>query len=313
MSEDRGAGAFSPPGPEAALAELRRATALVTSAFAAAPVTDDVAAFGCVVQLDQALGQLSDVLRIVPGIVEMAAAGDPVNERLSRYQAELSRRQAEVAAAHADLGKLRDLEQEVEKTEAERNRLRDRIDELEHAHRIAAELPSLRLRLQALQAAVAGIDAADARDVTDMLVHAVGHLHAMTEQQRAVLGEQARSLIADAESAGQALGQERARRDAAAAELAVRSEEAKQVTAVLEEKLAILKAWHQADADLAEALNATGIPAASSALQRVRAELSALERRVAELDGQLRPVLAEHARAYEEATKTRSLTSGAGP
>jgi DNA repair exonuclease SbcCD ATPase subunit len=307
VSEDRGndVPAADASGQEAALAEFLRAGTLAAAALADSPVQDDVIAFGCIVLIDKVLDRLTSLLGIIPHLVEIAGAGDPAHQQLARYQADLARQQAEVAAARTELEALRDLEQEVAETKTEREQLRGRIDELEHAQQIAAELPALRSRLQELEAATADIDVAEASTITAGLTRAAGHLHAITEQQRAVLGEQTSRFISAAETASESLAQEQTRADQAEAELATRTIEAEQVTAELERGLGVLTAWHQADAALADSLSAAGLPPGLSALRRIRTALSAIEQRLSELDGQLRPALAEHARAYQQARSIR--------
>jgi predicted nucleic acid-binding Zn-ribbon protein len=307
VSEDRGADLPAPEasGQEAALAELLRAATLAAAALTGSPAQDDVIAFACIVLIDKALGQLTSLLGTVPHLVELAGAGGQVHEQLARYKADLTRQQAEVAAARTELETLRDLEQEVADTKTERDQLRGRIDELEHAQQIAAELPALRSRLRELEAATADIDVAEAGAVTVSLIRAAGHLHAITERQRAMLGEQNSRFIADAEAAAKALEEDQASKDEAEAELAARSKEAEQVTAELKQGRARLGAWRQADADLADRLSAAGFPPGASALPRIHAELSAIEKRLSDLDDELRPAFAEHARAYQEARSIR--------
>jgi DNA repair exonuclease SbcCD ATPase subunit len=306
MSADLPA-ATAPSGAEAALAEFHRATARVAAALTSTTIEDDVVAFGCVVLLDQALGQLAGMLRVVPSIIKLAAAGDTATDRIARYQAELLGRQSEVAAIRARLDAMHDLEQDVTETEAERNQLRDRIEAIEHAQRMAAELPSLRAHLATLEAAVADPDAGDAAEIGARLAAAAGELRAITQRQREVLGEHTSKLIADAELASSVLSEEQARNDAAAADLAARTKQAEQMTAELRKNLEVLAAWRQADAELADGLSAAGLAEGESALQRARAELAAVEKRISDLDGQLRPLLAEHARAYKEAREARPL------
>jgi uncharacterized phage infection (PIP) family protein YhgE len=307
VSEDRGADAPTPgaSAQEAALAEFRRAAALAAEALASVPIEDDVVAFSCIVLLDQALDQLTRLLSPVPGLIELAGAGGPVNERLERCQAELAEQRAAVAAARTELEALRDLEEQVAETRAERHQLHGHIDELQQAQQMAVELPALRAQLQTLEAATADIEVAEASAVTAKLAEAADHLRAITERQRAVLGEQTSRSIADAETAAKSLEQERTLADQTEAELATRTNEAEQVTAELEQGLAVLTEWRQADADVADSLSAAGLPPGASALPRIRVELSAIEQRLSELDNQLQPALAKHARAYQEARSIR--------
>ena len=130
-------------------------------------------------------------------------------------------------------------------------------------------------------------------------------MHTLSKRQRAVLGEQTSKFIADTKAADQTLEKVQASRHATEAELSARSEQAEQVTAELDRGHAALTAWCQADADLADALSVAGLPTGASALPRIRAELSAISERLSDMDRQLQPALAAHARAYQEARSIR--------
>ena len=70
-----------------------------------------------------------------------------------------------------------------------------------------------------------------------------------------------------------------------------------------------LQAREQADRDLAAGLDAGGMPAGESTSGRVRAELTEIERRIADVEGLLKPLLRQHAQAYADARQVRGWTS----
>jgi hypothetical protein len=216
-----------------------------------------------------------------------------------------------VETARGELDSLREVEKGVTQEAAEAERLRRRVDDIETAQRMAAELPRLRTRLRELEGALAdAAQVADATDVAAKLGQAAERLGMLSARQLDVLGERTRELIAQAQAASRELGEQRARRDAAAADLAERGEQARQLQDALDQLLPSLIAWRQADADLADGLRRAGLDVDTSPLETVRAELADLGQRMSALDDQLRLVLAKHAQAYDEARRIRNLSGG---
>src|SRR5581483_8205297 len=112
------------PGPVKALEELG-GTADRAARAVACVGGDDVAAFECVVALDQALPHVVGLLRQVPELLRVASPGAAVSSRLASAEAELSRQQAALAAERSQLEATRDLEKRAAEVEAERGRLRE--------------------------------------------------------------------------------------------------------------------------------------------------------------------------------------------
>jgi len=81
--------------------------------------------------------------------------------------------------------------------------------------------------------------------------------------------------------------------------------DAEQLAAERERTLPGLRARQEADRDLLAGLDAGGLPVGDSAAVRVRSELAGLQRRIADAEGLLRPLLLRHAQAYEDARKMR--------
>ena len=295
--------------PEAALEALRHAIARAARSLDEAG-QDEAVAFRCVVALDETLPQLGELLQLVPGVVDLASPGRTVSQRIARYQDELGKQRAELTSLRATLDGMRDLEKGLLEGEAERDGLRARISELERAGQLAHEIPSLRARVDELESVTERAAAADAADITTRLTAAAGHLRSLTQEQRGLLGERTSQSIADAEAAGQALAAEHERAEQADAYLTSRTEELDQLQAERRRGVQVIKAWRQADADLAEGLSAAGVPPGGSALERVRTALAAIEQRISDIDEQLRPLLLEHSRMHEETRRIRNLSAG---
>jgi DNA repair exonuclease SbcCD ATPase subunit len=299
------AGAAVSSGPEEALAELGRAVTRAAVALTAIPGDDDTTAYECAKALDVAFGDLTELLRTVPEIVGLGAPGRTVSERLEQRAAELAARHGEVAAYRERLDKLAETEQDLAKSAAEADRLRARVSNLERAERLASEIPGLRVTVNALEEKVAAAEVADAPEIGIRIAEAAERFAALTERQRDVIGEAADKLVADADAAIKELGEQRARRDAAAADLARHESDAAQLAADYNEQLPVLTNWSKADADLADSLRAAGLGTGASALESVEAELSGISQRLTDLDNSLRSLLADHTKAYEDARQVR--------
>lgn len=300
-------------GPVAPIDALRYAVSWATQSLATEVGEDDVAALRCVRALNGVLPELTELLRLVPDLIRVADPGGPVSERIAAYQAELSRQLARLAAERAALEEAGDLERQVQETDSEHNRLRTRIDELEHGQQLAAELPDLQARQTALEAAVAEAGAGDGAEVVHGLTEAAHQLLQLTDEQRSLLGAELARLVAEATDAAERVAAERDRRDEQAHELTARLAEAEQLRQEYQRTLPALELHRRADQDLADGLSSAGLSAEGSGLApegsglaRARAALADIAQRITDLDNLLRPLLQEHTRAYEEATKVRT-------
>ena len=294
-------------GPDTALAELGRAITRAAAALAAVPDDDEATAYQCAKALDVAFGDLTGLLRAAPRIVGLGAPSRAVGERLEQRRAELAARRGEVTAYREKLDDLSESERGLADVTAEAHRLRERVSELERAKRLASEIPGLRTQMKALEEAVAAAGAADAPEIGARIAEAADQLAALTGRQREAMGREADELVAGAEGAARELGEQRARRDAAAADLAKRESEAAQLAADHSETLPVLTAWSQADAGLANGLRAAGFGAGGSAVETVVTELNGIRQRLTDLDSSLRSLLADHVKAYEDARRVRVL------
>jgi chromosome segregation ATPase len=297
--------ALSLPGPQAAFSGLRFAVVWTTETLEAQLGQDDAAAIRCVQELAKALSELEKLFSLVPGLIELASPGGPVTERIVARQAELAAQYAQLAEERQALEALQEMEDSLRKGEHERSQLRAQIRDLERSQQLIQELPNLRGRLEELQAVTSDTQGRDGETVVADLSAAAQRLLELTENQRKLLDSESRALLSSIEAAETRLTRAHDDRDKRAAELATRLAEADELRHEQEETLPALQAHRQADAALADALSTAGLTTGESGIQRVRAALAEVETQLAAIDGLLRPLMAEHTRAYEEERQIR--------
>lgn len=268
---------------------------------------DDVAALECVIELDDALPAVVGLMRLVPELVRQASPGGVVSDRLAAVASELVRQQEELAAERGRLESVRDLERQVREAEAERDGLRASIEQLERGQLIGRELPGLRARRDELQATLSRAQSGDGDDVIHALLDGARRLRELTDTQRSLLAEGNDALVPAVGAAAEEAKRELDRRDELTAELEKRQREAADLREQQDRTLPALNARRQADEDLLTGLTTAGLSSGTSALERVRAELTDIERRIETAEALLKPLLRQHAQEYEEATRVRGL------
>jgi hypothetical protein len=315
------AAALAESGPTAPLLALRHAADWAARTVLSEVRADDMAAFECVIALDDALPPVGELMGQVPALVKLASAGSGVGARLTASAAELARQRTALAADRAGLEAARDQLARLAEIEAERERLREEIGRAERAALIERELPVLRQALAEITAAVpasadaADADPADADAVVQGLIAAGRRLAGLSAEQRAILDADSGRLAGEVADAVSAAEQALARRDELAAELQTRDREAAELRAEEERTLPGLRARRNADAELVAALLAAGATAGPageqapqlSALDRVRAELAGLAQRLESAERLLTPLLRQHQQAFGEARQVRGL------
>ncbi len=299
------AAAISRPGPVAPLEALGHAARWAALTLQAQVAEDDVAAFECVIALDDALSRLAGLLNCLPDLLRVASPGRTVSERLASAEAEVSRQRSQLATERARLEQARDVELRAAELVAERGRLRLRIAELERSSLIERELPALRTLLAGLEATISPATVNEGEEASRRLATASGRLLELTEEQQALIQQQNVPLVPALATATEAVAREKARHDDLTAQLAAMERDAEQLAAERERTLPGLRARQEADRDLLAGLDAGGLPVGDSAAVRVRSELAGLQRRIADAEGLLRPLLLRHAQAYEDARKMR--------
>jgi chromosome segregation ATPase len=299
------AAAVSQPEPVAPLQALGHAARWAALTVPAQVADDDVAAFECVIALDEALSALAGLMKCLPDLLRVASAGRTVSERLAAAEAELARQRSQLATEQARLDQARDVELRAAQLAAERDRLRQQIADLERTQLIERELPALRAARAELEAVVSPATVQAGQEVTSGLAVAARRLLELTEQQQSLIEERNVPLVPALASATEAVARAAARRDDLAAQLAAREQEAGELAAEHQRVLPGLRARQDADRELLAGLGTASVAAGESAIGRVRAELAGIEGRITDAEGLLRPLLLQHARAYEEARKVR--------
>gem|GEM_PF-4632850 len=230
-----------------------------------------------------------------------------MSARLAQRQAQLAAADIELAGLRTELDTLSEVEQGLRDAEAERELLTARLTDLTKARERAEQLPAVRERLAAVKAAVAATAAEDA-DTMARLTEGIRQLSALTARQKKVLGAQLEQAIAEMAAADEALARQQARIERLKADQASLEEESTALTESFGHELDALGKWRQADADLTDALDTVGAPAAGSNLDRLRGILTDLDTRLANIDSRLRPLLEARTRAREEALRVRNLS-----
>jgi DNA repair exonuclease SbcCD ATPase subunit len=293
----------------ASLQALGHAALWAQQAVPAEVGEDDVVAFECVIALDQALAHFAVLLRSMPELLRVASPGQAVSDRLAAAEAELGHQQSRLDAERAGLTAARNLEQRAAGLQAERDRIRQRIEELEHASLIERELPALRARQAELEAAISPAVAAEGAVAVAGLAAAARRVLELTDEQKALIQAKNDQLVTTLADATEAVASEQARHDEVTTQLADREQEAEQLAAQQRQALPALRARHEADSALAAGLDAGGLPAGDGAASRVGAEIAAIEDRITAAENLLRPLMQRHAQAYEEARKVRGWNS----
>lgn len=297
------------PGPVGPLEALGRAADQAARTVLAEIGGDDVAAFECVVALDDSLPRVAELLDRVPELLRIASPGAAVSSRLFAAEAEVRRQQSALAAERGQLEAARDLERRAAEVEAERDRIREHVERLERSRLVEQELPALRTRRAELEAAVSQASAREGDEVVQGLGAAARLLLELTEEQRSLLVTGNDRLVPDLAAATEAAARELTRRDELVAGLAAREQEAGQLLAEQQRMLPGLQAMQRADRDLLAGLDGGALPAGESAIARVRAELSEIGERIAGVEDLLKPLLEQHVQAYKDARQVRGWVS----
>ncbi|MFC6880232.1 MULTISPECIES: hypothetical protein [Actinomadura] len=307
--KDRIADALAQDGPLAALTVLRLAADWASQTLGDACGGDDVLAFQAVAALDDALTGVGSLERAVPALVEAASPGAPVHEHLRERQAVLARTREELASDRTALETLGATERDLAEQVAEHDRLRDRVAELRRLRRLADEVDDLHAQHDALRAEIDAM-APTAEQAERAVADASDRLLHLTEEQLARLAPDVRRALEDADAAHTELAELRAQRagaeeriEADRAELASASEGFESLRRRHEEVLNPLRAYQQADRELATALARDEGPSLTkeSGLARAQNALDEVEQRLNDVDDILGRVMAEHARVHEEA------------
>ncbi|HEX4829696.1 MAG TPA: hypothetical protein VH478_01210 [Trebonia sp.] len=288
-----------------ALAALGRAIQDAAVALRSVPADDEATAFRCAKPLDAALADLIALLDSVPVITGLGDPAPAVRDRLERSRSDLYARRADITSYRNVLDEFTQVREELAVAAGTASDLQQQVTTLRRDRALAEEVPRLRGLVQELESDVAALDVPDAVQVGERLDVALERLATLGERQRAVMGDAAEAMIARAQAAARDLDDLKARTDLAAADVARRESDAKELMELHGDTLVMLETWSKANQAVADGLRDVLAARDGRVVEPLRDELGGITLRLAALDDALAPLLAEHARAYEEARKTR--------
>jgi chromosome segregation ATPase len=331
------AAALDADGPAAALAGLRWAFEWALQALGSGlPDPRSAAAVTAVIALDDALTSGEAFVAVVPRLVAAAQAPGGVEAELRRRQQELANARRDVATLRRQLGEAEAAEAALRACVGDRESLAERVEELRRLERLAAEvgrLRELRSRLEQRLDPDAKVAVDEERSITQAANRLVegghGRLAGLREATVEILERLARqdqelsSALREQREANELLAAERDRLLAAAEEATVASialqadvnaaqERYERIEAGREALLEAASRYAAADRAVLDALDgAAGVTAAPD-LDAVREGLDEVQRRLRDIDGALGRALAIHADTGTAAHAIRRL-GAAGP
>ncbi len=168
-----------------------------------------------------------------------------------------------------------------------------------------AELPALRAAVAALEDGIAQSPDRDAEEVASRFSAALRALADLTISQRSVLGADLSAMTDEVESTAKQVAQQREELAELTAQLAAQAAVAEELKAETGQHLPALALHLEADSKLTDGLDAAAIPAGPSSVDRMKTAIDAIANRLADLDQTLKPLLAAHSLAYEQARQIR--------
>jgi DNA repair exonuclease SbcCD ATPase subunit len=294
-----------PAEPAEKLQALRRAITEVFKSLLTDVGDDDVAAITCVMDLEDALSDLSGLLGLTPRLLEIASLGPRVEERVATRRDEVRRQHADLVAQRAALEADRELSRQLDQIKSEKEQIAARIAELQRVKQIMGELPTLRATLSTLEETIAAEQESEAGQITGDLAAAIRAIAGLTARQRSALGAELSATTEELETTTRQTAEQRAQLADLTVQLAAQVAEAQELKVAAEQELPALQLHLQADADLVSGLDAADLGDGGARTDRVKSVLADAEQRLADLDSKLRPLLNAHASTYEQARQLR--------
>lgn len=294
-----------PVEPAEKLLALRRVITDASKALLADVGDDDVAAINCVLAMEDALGDLSDLLGLVPSLLDIASLGPRVDERVAARCHEVERQHAELMRQRAALDADRELAGQLDQIKAEQEQIAGRIADLTRVKQITEELPALRATLRTLEQSTTTAQETEAEQVSADLTAAARALASLTERQRSAVGAELSAMTDAVETAVRQTAEQREQLADLKDRLAAQIAEAQELKNATDTDLPALQLHVQADAELVSGLDNAGLGNGDLRVDRVKGALADVAQRLADLDTNLRPLLIAHARAYEQARQIR--------
>jgi chromosome segregation ATPase len=276
------AAAVADAAPDAALRALHWALTWSARAVRELRTADDDVTMTAVIALDDALTGSADLLTEVPGLLDRARTGRPVEDYLHELGDRLTSVTRQVSDVRSGLDELRRQEQSLRDRLAEHDDLRRQVTELRRLARLATALDALREQRDLIDARVALLTE-QVGDTEATFADGAVALVRLTEDQLTVIREPTRRALDDAAAAQAKLSAEEERATAARAALAEAVERQAKLRTERIERLAALEAHARADREIAEALGGDGGSGAGG-LERVRDTLNQVQDRLREVD-----------------------------
>ncbi|MQY14939.1 Chromosome partition protein Smc [Streptomyces sp. RB5] len=285
-------------GIAAALPALGASLRWATAALAAARDDTGHAALEGFYGLFDALEELPDLVAEVPRLLAAARPGPRPAQELTRLTAELGALGERMDRDRADLVRLTAAEEELSRRLADHGELRERVDELRGLERLADALDALAGQRQVIDERLRVLRSGDTSALRD-LDDAGAELVRLTRDRLEALPPRISDTLRQAEETGARLADAERELARATAELETLRRRLESVAAELGDRVPALGRHARADRELAEALAALhdapdpGAPV----LEQARGAVREVERRLGEIDGVLRDVLADRDRA----------------
>jgi chromosome segregation ATPase len=299
----------APPDETSAFVALGHAIVWATGSLRVVDSVDETAVFRHVGAVSDAFAHVDALIEALAPVVDSDVVGATVQRRLDRYGAKLEEAREQVARTSSNLAALREREADLHAAAAEQAEPNACCAELRRLTELAGKPPALRARTAELEPDVAAIHD-EATEAEEGLWREASRIIRLTEEQRALLAPDLRRLVDEAARAETDLMAERARHGELAAVLAGRLADFERLRAD-HSRLPSLRAYAAAQRELVEGLARLDAADPSSAsdeesdnkmaFARVAATIADVERRLADLDTVLKPVLERHAEAHEEA------------
>jgi hypothetical protein len=258
-----------------------------------------------VILLDDAFGQLHELMAVVPGLLAVAPAGEPVQAGLTGQAAEQTALADQVRAARRELELAEAGKQAAQDRLDELAGLREQVDELRRRERLVAALDELADQRQVIEERLVLLRQRTGAP-EEALAARAGELVTLAGERRALLAPRARETLAQAGEVCAALAQEEERARAEQERLTATREQlsgAEQRLAELEAertaRLGQLAAHAEAERALAAVLPPDGHEGTNGApAGRLRSMLDTMTTQLAEVDDVLRDALATVQASY---------------
>ncbi|WP_329461485.1 hypothetical protein [Streptomyces sp. NBC_01431] len=241
--------------------------------------------------LVDALTDVSDLAKALPGLLEAARPGELVGQGIRDLMDELTAVIERVTSERAALEQLTATEKELRQRLAEHGKLRREVDELRGLEQLVAELDALHEQREVIDTRLRELRGRDLGAVDRELRGAADALLRLTERQLAVLEPQTRQALERAATAQEVLAATEYKLIEGSRQLAADQDRLERIQAEQGKVSASLTRYAQADRELAQALReAAGadardlVPGQGLSLEEVETLTRTVEQRLIDAD-----------------------------